>query len=287
MAAEVTVREEPLKATDGVTMSREEVEAQGEAARQALTEVDPNAYGTCIDERPRKGVVSGEETGPRFSAPGGPDIYGLYIAELTGLFAGGQETGEQRLAQVKGMINGANIPSGGHEGCAANKSLGAVIGLIGTETAETGREYAKGELGDDYDDAAYEEVLAAARAVTASGVYGDWTEEVLKQVLAGEADVAIEQLLGDHEGRTFIRTNLPGMTVDQTKLHEITGGEDSFVNDDDYEDRIDAVITAVPEAEWKAKVARHAREALLATLYVALPNPELHQINVDRFTLAV
>ncbi len=276
MQVMVMVRDAPLKG-DGITMEKEAVEAQAHAAREALRDVNPEAPGTCVDERRRVGVLSGEaKIEPRHSAPGGPNVYGLYIAELTGYFGDSDTTGEDRLGIVTKAINEAGIRSGGHKACAANKFFNDILGSIAGENAEAGRGYTQERLGDDFDDALYSKVVENAQAVVDSGRYNDWSEDILLRVLGDEAGEAIEILEGDHEGKTVARTKVPGKTVDQNVLHDIAGGGGSFVNDDAYEDRIDSALADGPNAAYMQKLALHAREALIAALVPALPNEELH-----------
>ncbi|MCA9343103.1 hypothetical protein KC950_03790 [Candidatus Saccharibacteria bacterium] len=282
MPATIDVREEPLKATDGTTMTPEQVMQQAGAVREALRDVSSEAPGTCIDERRREGYLSGDEGHEaRFSAPGGPNIYGLYMAELTGYFAGRNIDSKQRLNEVTGVINDAGIESGGHKGCAANAGFNAVLGLIAGDNVDAGREYAKQQLGNDFDEEAYNAVVENARIAVDAGTYVEWAEDSLAQELGDKAEKGIEILGGQHEGRTFARVNVVGKTVDQTELHNAVN-EDTFINDEGYEERIESAIAGGPDAEWKQKVARHAREALLAALFPALPNSELHQINITQ-----
>ncbi len=278
----IDVRKEPLKATNGVTMSVEELESQGEAVSEALRDVNPESPGTCIDERRREGYHGGEEGHEaRFSAPGGPNIYGLYMAELTGYFAGRELAAKQRLGEITEIINDAGIVSGGHKGCAANAGFNVVLGLIAGDNAEAGQRYAREQLDEDFNEQAYAKVIENAKASVNAGVYDEWAEDNLMEELGKEADKGIEILGGQHEGRTFARVSVIDKTVDQTELHNATG-EDTFVSDEAYEERIEGVISSGPDAEWRQKVARHAREALLAALFPALPNNELHQINISQ-----
>lgn len=281
MQVMTSVREEPLKATEGTTLTDDQLNDQANAAKDALREVSPEAHGTCIDERERVGTLNGEaKVEPRHSAPGGPNIYGLYIAELTDYFGDSDADSKQRLTVVTKAINDNGIPSGGHKGCAANAGFNAVLGLISGDNAEAGRKYAHEQLGDDFDEDAYNEVVENAKKAVESNRYADWSEGVLTEVLGEESGDAIEILGGQHEGRTFARVKAGNKTVDQTELHKAVG-EDTFVSDEDYEGRIESVIADGPDAVWKQKLARHAREVLLAALFPALPNKELHQINIS------
>ncbi len=284
MSVMVTVAEQPLKALGGeVLVTQEALEEQGRHARDSLKPVKDSAYGTCVEDRRRAGVLSGESAvEPRYSAAGGPNIYGLYVAELTGYFGDSQADGEERLRQVTRSINAKGIPSGGHKRCAANGGISAVVGLIAGDQREAVQAGAQRRLGDEYDQAAMDEVLANAGAVVASGRYDDWDESVLERVLGDEAGEALEVLEpGDHNASSYIRNEVAGKTVDRNTLHE-RAGKGSYVQDEAYVGKIENALADGPQAAWKQKVARHAREALVTALVAALPDPEIHQIDLHQ-----
>lgn len=277
----IDVCEQPLKVGGEATIGRDELERDARHIAEVAEPVRPDAPGTCIDERVRAGLYGGDtETEARYANPGGPDIYGLYMAELTGYFGDSEATGKERLVQVKSAINAGGITSGGHVGCAANAGFNAVMGLIAGGNAEAGCEYAKENLGDDFDEEAYNEVVENAKRVAKSGLYDEWSEDVLLEVLGDEADKGMELLEGQHEGLELTRFRGKGKTPAQNKIFEKTGRY-SFVNHEDRAEQIEAIIADGPNAAWSEKLARHAREALLAALVPALPNPELHQLNVQ------
>lgn len=123
-------------------------------------------------------------------------------------------------------------------------------------------------------------MLQILHPVVTSGRYDDWDESVLERVLGDEAGYAIEVLQPvPHEGVTFVRNKVKGKTVHQNALHDAAGA-DSFVQYDPYADEIENALADGPQAAWKQKVARHAREALIAAIAPALPNPELDQFNL-------
>ena len=72
-----------------------------------MVEVDYDTVrGACGDERYRIGLLSGEEiVEPRPSVFGGPNIYGLYVAELAGVFANSPLSADERLVQVTRDLN--------------------------------------------------------------------------------------------------------------------------------------------------------------------------------------
>lgn len=277
---QVTVLPRPLKALDGVTQTPEELEAQAQAAIASAEVYDQHTRGTCVDERIRIGLLDGSERiEARPSAAGGPNIYGLYVAELIGFFEGSDAEGIDRLTTVTQTINGAGIRSGGHIGCAANKSFNDVLGII-ADSAEQIAEYAA-DNGVDVDPASVEEISRNAKNRHDSGVYADWKEEYLQKVLGDEAGEAIEKLADvPHEGKSVIREAGDRKTVNQTKLHE-KAGQDSFVNTETYCERIEHAIAAGPEAVKMTRLARLSREAVLFAITQAVPNRELHQINLD------
>ena len=117
----VKVREIPIKSEGNELLSIEELQAQAEVARDALVPVDyENTRGTCLDEREREGLVNGQPSEVRPSAPGGPDIYALSIGELTGMF-GENSTLEDDLVEAHDLIEGGGLLGGCHVGCAASQ----------------------------------------------------------------------------------------------------------------------------------------------------------------------
>lgn len=286
MMVKIDVVPQAIKATGEITMMPEQVEAQAEAARRNLVAVADDARGTCLDERERLGTRAyayADQAEPRPSVAGGPDIYGLYVAEFSGYFGDSGGDVETNLSQVKNDINRKRIKSGGHDHCAANASFGPIVSIIANpDNALALKSYAKANQGDSYDEAIADEVLGFAIATDKSGRYADHEEATLGKVYGDEAGEAIETLADvPHEGRTIIRQSKRGYTVDQTALHNATGGEDSFVFDDWYADDIENALASGPEAARMKKRMRTAREFLIAAVAQAVPNKELHQINLS------
>lgn len=281
----ITINSDPLKqeVNDVNPMSIEELEAQADMARDCLREVRETTATTCIDERERIGTQDGNTNiEPRFSVPGGANVYGLYIAELSGYFdPQSPDDSQDRLSEVTSLLNENEVKSGGHEGCAANGGFNTVLGLIYGDNLDAGKEYARSQLGDDFDAEIYDQVVEYARITFDSGRYANWDETMLFKELGDTAGQVIEQLNGKHEARTLLRVDVSGKTVDQTDLHKLSNGEDSFVNDEGYCQRIEDIISDGPDAEHKQKLARHAREAVLSAIIVAVPNKLLYQINIS------
>src|SRR5579885_1999850 len=86
MVINIAIGPQPLKNLEHVTVNREAIENQALAARESIVSVDFKAVrGTCSDERERVGLLSGEsKVEARPAVWGGPNIYGLYMTELTG-----------------------------------------------------------------------------------------------------------------------------------------------------------------------------------------------------------
>lgn len=276
----VKIHEAPIKLVGDVTMLPDAVQQQAEHAKRSLAQVDyETTPGTCGDERERVGLKSGEAiVAPRPSIWGGPDIYGHYVSVMSGVFTDPDMTADEQLKAVVDVNKQKNIPSGGHEHCAAAGSFGVVLKKI-AENRGSASSYAQENL-EDYDPTVMDEVFDAVETTVASGRYDDWDgEAALGVILGSDADQAIERLAPvPHEGRTFIRVNRPGYTVDQTTLHDISGGEDSFVQDDPYADKIEH---AHARDERMKRVMEHAREALIVGISLAVPNMELHQIDIS------
>ena len=267
----------PIKTNGAERMAPELLARQAEAARACLVSVDYKLNrGTCGDERPR------EYPEPRPSVFGGPNVYALGVAELTGYFADDdQSSGEERLVRVTGQIEAGGFKSGGHKGCAANSGFGTWMRII-AEHPELMKDYARGQKGDAYNDTAMNVVIGYAQAVVASGRYDDWSEDVLARVLGDEADEAIETLIDvPHEGKTLVRNRTPNTTVDQTDLYgRSVVGKGSFVHDDPYADALEHVVTSGNDAARKKVEAEHAREVILAAVALAVPNEEIYQLEL-------
>lgn len=277
----IAIMPDPIKLIGEQTMSVVDVNKLADVARECLEDYDDNTRGTCIDERPRVGLLDGTpNVEARPSSVGGPNIYALYLAELIGYFGNDEDDGEAHLSSVTELINSSEIPSGGHAHCKANGSFGDVIEVIASQR-ELIDEKVRASMGDEYDPDAVDEIYNNATRTYESGRYSNWNEDVLAKVLGDEAGQAIEVLADiPHLGKTFIRESVPGKTVDQTKLHERTS-EYSFVHTENYAERIENAIASGPDAEHMTELARHAREILLVAISIAVPNEELHGISID------
>lgn len=268
------------------TMTDEQLADQATKARKHTVAVDYHAVrGTCADERERIGLANGESTvEARPSAFAGPNIYGLVIAELSGYFGSQDLAAKERAKQITITLNDADLLSGAHENCKANESVSTLLSWIAAGPVGY-REYAKMNMSDDYNDLAMTMVFNHAQIASDKGIYDNWTEADLPEVLNELGDdpgQAVERLADvPHKGRSLIRNKIDGTTVDQTALHN-DGGEDSFVFDDAYADLIESAVTSGPNAVEANIVARHAREAFLAAVAGAVPNREINQINQVR-----
>jgi hypothetical protein len=212
---------------------------------------------------------------------GGPNIYALAVAELTDYFGNDTSNGEARLARVTDRLTEARIKSGGHEKCAANAGFAVWMRVI-AEKPEAIKAYAERQLGAAYDDSAMQAVINNAKAVIASGRYGHWEETVLARVLGDQAGEAIEVLADvPHEAVTLVRNEIDGETIDHSKLYDISVvGRGSFVNDENYANMIEHVLSSGPDAVRKKVEAGHAREAILAAVAAAVPNALLYQLRI-------
>ncbi len=284
MMATAVVNEVPVKG-GGDLASLEAAEQQAVRIRDHIVKVPVGARGTCRDEREREGLASGADTVEiRPSVDGGPNIYGLAVAELTGYFGKSNSSGEERLSQVTEVLEDATdagILSGGHEDCAANGKFGIWMGLLSDPSAKQQIEDSmQQELGDKYDGELADELFANADAANQSGRYDDWNEAVLPRVLGDQAGEAIERLAHiKHDATTIVRNHVEGTTLDQTGLH--LDGPRSFGFDDWYAARIEKVLSTGPEASRMQQLARHARAAIVAAVNAAVPNPELYEVTIN------
>jgi hypothetical protein len=288
ITTEVLVREQPIKGKinqEAPDVTLEQIRAQAELGRQNLVDVDPAVtYGTCPDERKRIGLRSGsKEVRPRPAAFGGPNVYALYIAELTGALPEDGTDGKTRLRTVTRTINGARIKSGGHEECKANMGFADVLAIIAS--GDRGLfDYARDNMGDAYNQDDANEAVVFARRTVDSHRYDGWTGNELAEVLDEEefgriAGEAIEVLAPvQHEGYVVQRVEVPGKTIDQTAVYDQSPvGPGSYDIDDPYAEAIEDAVVAGPEAEHKTRLARVAREMVIAAIAGVVPNPVLYQ----------
>lgn len=277
---QIVIHEQPAKLIGEATMTPDMLQQQAEFARDSLAPIDyTTTAGTCGDERERVGLRSGAEiVKPRPSVWGGPETYGLYISEMAGVFSDDGMSAGDRLAAVAETNKAKSIPAGGHEHCAAAGSFGTVLENI-VANRELAHMYAQRNM-EDYDATLMDEAIDNAARAVESGRYRGWNgEQALSETLGDDANEAIERLADvPHEGRTFVRVKIEGYTVDQTGLHNRSGGEDSFVQDDPYADRIETAHAG--SNNEKKRVMEHAREALTVGVALAVPNTEIHQIDL-------
>lgn len=281
MMIQSKILESPIKGER--TMTDEQLQYQADLARRHTVEVDYHkVMSTCGDERKRAGLADGSATVEvRPSVFAGSNVYALYIAESTNYFGTGDYTAEERLAQSTRSLKDAQLLSGGHAGCAANAGLKPIMETI-SRGPEAFRDYARLNMGEQYNDEAMTAAFTNVKKAVESGRYDEWSEAVLPKVLAKEGEnpgQAIEILENvPHKARTLIRNKIVGTTVDQNAIHD-DSGEDSFVFDDGYAGAIEAAITSGINAVEANLIAQHAREAFLAAVAGAVPNPEINQID--------
>lgn len=270
---EIALNPEPVKLNGEAAMNPQDLMALSQQCAKCLIEYTKKTRGTCGDERGRKGLLNGEPVvEARPSAWGGPNIYGLFMAELSGKFIGSELSGIDRLAQVTKTINSADITSGGHLGCAANGSFRDILAIISEHTNWS--DAAAQQLGGSFDSNLAKQLAANAQAALDTGVYDNWQESNLQAVLGDEAKVAIEELVpGPHTARLVERVWIEGRTIDQTRVVTTSNGETSFVQDEPYCQRIEDAIGGNDLTQ--KPLLRHAREALLQAVVMAVPNSQL------------
>jgi hypothetical protein len=278
---ETIIQDGPIKLLGEITLSQSDLEVQAGYLRESLVPIDyDKVRGTCGDERFRIGLLSGEEkVEARPSVFGGPNIHALYVSEGAGVYKNSPLDPTERLRDITRKINRNKVQSGGHEHCAAAAGFGDTVLPNIVANAETARAYAQANM-SDYDDDMMTEVLGNFKEQL--DTYKGWDgEKALVEILGDEAGEAIEKLADmPHKGRTLARQHRPGVTIDQTLVHNHSDGEDSFEFDDAYAFRIENASADGPEASRVLRLMRHAREVVLVGVALSVPNPELHQIDV-------
>lgn len=277
---DIKVEFEPVKGTEFIEPAL--LEAHAEVEIGALRDVDHRTVrSTCMDERERSHKRNGStEIEPRLSVPGGSDIYGLAVSELTDSMPENVATGDEALASVKRRNNAAGIASGGHVDCKAAAAFTDWMRMI-ADSPDAVRPYVQKMLGEAYDESIFRKVSENAAKALSSGRYPEgWNgEEALIRVLGDEAGEAIEVLVpGPHKAKKVVRQLSRGKTVHQNVLVQTSViGEGSFVIDDPHAADIESVQTSGADAAAKMHVARYAREAIIGALAGAVPNETLYQ----------
>lgn len=279
MKVMATVSEQPIKLNTEPT-NHETLAALGRDITQSLQPYNDTTRGTCMDERGRASLVSGEAaTEIRPSAPGGSDVYGLSIAELTGYYDGSSLAAEDRARDIKQRLNAAGVASGGHEGCAADNLFGTWAGAVIADNADVIADYVARKVTEDgviFDTATMEAIIAQAVEIRDSGRYSAWTEQSYFDILGEESAVAIEKLVPeDHLGIAMAWIDIPGYAMDQTAV-----GNRAFELNRPYMERIEAIVASGPDAEVLAARAPYARYAVVRALSLALPNQELQELTI-------
>lgn len=276
---------------DPIKLSEEDDPILVELLEQQLKLVQDNlvpvnyykVHGTCIEDRKRIGLLSGDAfVEPRPSVPAGPNGYALAVMELINYFPDDSMTSSERLHISTQSLTRAGIISGGHLDCKANRSFKELMQYIASNP-DAIKSYTKQQKADLYDDTAMNIVISNAAQVVARGTYDNWDEQVLIDELGDKAGQAIETLPPiEHESAVLIRNKIPNVTIDQTRVYEDSVvGRGVFDMDDDYADTIEHIVTVGTNASRQKILAEHAREAILAAIAAAVPNPVLYQATLD------
>jgi len=276
---EAVILNQPIKDLTGESIAADKLYAQAGVVISGLRLVDfYSVRGTCVDERLRGRLLNGQDTGPRPAVPGGPDIWGLALAELIGLPLAAS-TGQERLAIVSHSLKAANIKSGGHLKCAANDGLLVWMAYI-RDNPDQVKAFARSQLDQKYDEGMADTVVDQAANLLAGTVYKGWSEKILGEVLAAEAGEAIEQLADgvEHQAQTIFRIKVPNLAADVSWIyrHSIIG-PGSYIMNDPYSSLIENVLTSGPDAVRLTALARHAREIALGAVAMVVPNKLLYQ----------
>lgn len=176
---QIVCNPEPIKLVGEATISLTKLEQLAQIGLECLAAYHKDTRGTCGDERVRDGLLNGDKTvEARPSVWGGPNIYALFMAELSGHFTDSGLDGRGRLQAITGVINDAKIKSGGHVGCAANGSLPDILAIIADPSKWNSA--VEGELGSEYEDELTVQLAANAQKALDIGVYDGWTEPFCK-----------------------------------------------------------------------------------------------------------
>lgn len=262
----------------------QELNELADAVRQNLVTVDPSAPSCCIDGRHCLHTKANAETTARPSVAGGGAVTAFAAAELVGWFGASEGTTQDRFTRVDKLLNAAGLPTGGHTdkkaedaqypngrtGCGANDRLLGNIGYAINDT-ETTEYIAEQLLGQEYD-VAYmkfrpnEEIQARN---------SDWNAVAAVTTIEDRDASAVEVLYSDespthgHEEVFVVFNYNADTTVDRDALVEQTG-EQAFVIDMWYIDKMAKALATGPEATSQEHALKHAMVAYQIGTYLSL-----------------
>jgi hypothetical protein len=288
MAAVVTIGDRISVGSGTIHAEDEVLERQqelAEAVERHMVPVDPSLPCGCIDGRRCVHTLSGEATQPRATIAGGI-VTPYAAAELIGWFGeNGSANPIDRLAELQAFLEAAKIPMGNH-----------------VDTAHEESEYADGKTGCGACDRLLDNVAnvydySVGVQGFVSALHGDDYQSELttqwrsrEEVLAANESwdpVAAMRLMGDKDGKNIevLKTEARGVhghrefsvvfnymentTLDRDAFEAETG-EQVFVVDMWYIDKVARAMASGPELEEQYTALRQAMVAYQIGTYLSL-----------------
>jgi len=168
----------------------------------------------CIDGRP---FADGA------AAPLSPRTAGASLAALFGLWAGGTSVAADDVARA--ALRGG-LPVWVHDGCAANEAAGRVAGLMASHLDALDAVRAAIGCPADADADAGSGVRCDAAARLARALEGGNPQDRLAQF--ERAGVRRGAYAGEHRELVFVVNQVPGTTLDRTRVADAFGGAQAF-----------------------------------------------------------
>jgi hypothetical protein len=279
---------EPIKygfgKINGGELSSEAATELSQQVSEHLVAVSPNAPSCCIDGRRCISCMDGQDTEPRPSVAGGALVTAYAAAELIGWFGADESSVTQRLGRINKLLQAAGIKPGTHcdesavknkfadnkTGCGADDRFNEIM-MQHYDNKDIVTTLTQTILGEEFDDKAMD---FASRDKVAS-IIAPWSPTDVVNAVGASTANNVEVLKSDdspthgHAELAVVFNFIDATTVDRDGLVDATG-EQVFVVDMWYIDKLAKVLATGPDAESQYKQLKHAMVAYQAATYITL-----------------
>lgn len=252
--------------------------------KEYVVAVDSDAPSCCIDGRKCISCMDGQNTEPRPSVAGGALITAYAAAELTGWFSEDASPSSERLGRINRLLGAGQIKPGNHcdqtavnakfadgkTGCGADDRFSEII-VQPFDQAETIKAITSTIMGGEYDERFMQ--FISKGAVESNTV--EWTPTNVIDALGAASGNNIEILESDdtpthgHRELAVVFNFIDNTTVDRDSFVDATG-EQVFVVDMWYIDKLAKVLATGPYASEQYSRLKHAMAAYQAATYITL-----------------
>lgn len=276
---------------NGGNISSDSAEELKTPISEHLVRVSADAPSSCIDGRPCSSCMDGSETEPRPSVAGGGLITAYAAAELTGWFEDEDTNPAVRLNNLSTFLAALQIKFGGHcdesavaaefksidaegkvipkTGCGANDRLPEILTQPFQNQAEV-TALTEAVMNHGFSKSNYNPAfMNFTDPETIGREVADWNPVDLIDKLGGESAANIEILKGTHAEFAVVFNYVEGTTIDRDAFAEDTG-EQAFVVDVWYLEKLAAAMARGPEIEKQQKHLLHAMVAYQVSTYLTL-----------------